>query len=120
MNWLWLLPLLGGLALAALCVHVLTRVRHVGNEVEALLAQTNAADADTNDILARMDGMRLTVEILNPLQVARANSRLAGPASGVSPGLVRRRVYEQMSSELQGQLSERGIEAQIEVLRGEA
>lgn len=118
MSWLFLLLLLGGLLLAAACGYLLVRSRRLAGQVDALRAEAAVADASANRNLTDLDGMCLTVEVLNPIEVARANSRLAGPASGVSPGLVCRRVYDQMARELEGQLAERGIEARIARVRG--
>lgn len=120
MIWLWLLPLLGGLALVAGCLYVLIGVRRMADEVDGLASDIGVADAAAPPNLAGADGLYLTVQILNPIEVACSNSRLAGPISGISPGLLCRQVYDQMSSELSEQLSDHGIEAEIDVARGQS
>lgn len=120
MIWLWLLPLLGGLALVAGCLYVLIGVRRMADEVDGLASDIGVADPAAPPNLAGVDGLYLTVHILNPVEVACSNSRLAGPISGISPGLLCRQVYEQMSGELREQLSERGIEAEVDVGRGQS
>lgn len=118
MGWLWVLPLLGGFALVAGCFYVLVCVRRLGRELDALREKTGAHPVVTWSGADRSADMYLTVQILNPIEVACANSRLARPISGVSPGLLRRQVYEQMSDELQEELAGHGIQAQIAVVRG--
>lgn len=118
MGWLWLFPLLGGVVLAGVCLYVLQCTRRLVAEADALASDVGAAGAAGRPNPVDVDGMFLTVHILNPIEVACANSRLAKPIAGVSPGLLRRQVYEQMSGELREQLSERGIEAEVDVRRG--
>lgn len=58
----------------------------------------------------------IAVEILNPLELARARNRLAGVAGAVAPGAVRGIVYEQAARLLREQLVEHGVEADVQVL----
>jgi hypothetical protein len=57
----------------------------------------------------------LTVEILNPLELARAQHRLAGPAGAVAPSAVRAMVYEQAARITRAQLAERGVAADVQI-----
>lgn len=116
MSWLWLFPLLGALVLVAVCAHLFVDMRRLAEAVDALVVEAGQPEAPP----AQADGgnLSLAVQILNPIEVACANSRLAGPISAVSPELLRRKVYQQISVELQEQLGQRGIHAQVTVLGG--
>ncbi|MDT0618207.1 hypothetical protein RM531_06950 [Salinisphaera sp. P385] len=118
MNGWWCLPVAGSVVLLAAAALVWWRARGLRNELAALITQMNAADADLRYALAERESLCLTVEVVDPLAVAATHSRLAGPVSGVAPGLVRRRVYDQLQRELEEQLQERGIDARIELHRG--
>lgn len=57
----------------------------------------------------------LTVEILNPLELATAHNRLAGVAGAVAPGAVRAIVYEQAAKITKEQLAKQQVEADVRV-----
>jgi hypothetical protein len=57
----------------------------------------------------------LTVEILNPLELARAQHKLAGVAGAVAPSAVRALVYEQAAKITRTQLAERGVAADVQI-----
>jgi hypothetical protein len=57
----------------------------------------------------------LTVEILNPLELARAQNKLAGIAGAVAPSAVRALVYDQVAKITRAQLAERGVAADVQV-----
>ncbi len=116
-EWSWL-PVVASLAVLCATGLVWRRASRLRTELAALAAEMRPADADLRHALAERESLCLTVEVDNPLAVADAHSRMAGPVSGVAPGLVRRRVYDQLRRELQQQLHERGIEARIELHRG--
>lgn len=117
MLWLWLFPVIGAVVLVAAGLRMAARDRRIGASLDALLQEAGAADAFPDTGASGGNDMYLTVRILNPLEVASNNSRLAGPISGVAPGLLRRQVYDQMSNELQQELAGYGIEAEIAVQR---
>jgi hypothetical protein len=57
----------------------------------------------------------LTVEILNPLELASAHNKLAGLASGIAPAAVRALVYEQAAKITQQELAKQQVEADVQV-----
>lgn len=118
MNAGWWIVLAGALLTVAAAVQLWRQARRLRSRVDALAADLSAADTTLRHAAAEREGMCLTIEVSEPLAVAAAHSRLAGPVSGVSPGLVRRRVYEQLRRELTQQLRERGIDARIDIHRG--
>lgn len=79
------------------------------------VAQTGASSEQERKALVQAPTMLLTVEVLNPLELARAHSRIGSSLAGVAPGLVRKRVYQTVASELREELAERGVQASIEI-----
>lgn len=120
MWWLWLFPVLGGLIVVGLCLYVLGLAGRVDRELDDLLGELGADEAVPGPALSGTNDMCLVMHILNPIEVARSNSRLGGVAGSVSPGLISRKIYGQMSDQLQDQLAEHGIAAQITVKRGQS
>ena len=57
----------------------------------------------------------IVIEIKNPAEVARRESRLARAFASFMPRLVERRVDEEVASLLREALAERGVEAEIEI-----
>lgn len=57
----------------------------------------------------------ISLEILNPFEVAQQESNLAGPVIAVAPEIIRRIVYRRTSGILREQLKERGVQAQVRV-----
>ena len=75
-------------------------------EVTALL--TTEADPAGNG------GRRLiSIEILNPIELAGTRGRLAGLAGTLAPGLTRRLVYDQVVKTLRQQLAEQRVVADV-------
>lgn len=120
MWWLWLFPVLGGLIVAGLCFYVLGLMGRVDQEVTSLLTELGTEEAVPGPSLSETEDTQLIINILNPIEVARSNSRLGGIAGSVAPGMVTRKIYRQMGEQLKAQLAEHGIEAQVTVARGQS
>lgn len=118
MNAGWWVVLAGALLALVAAGLIWRQARGLRGRVDALGRDVSAADAEVRQAIASREGMCLIVEVADPLAVAAVHSRMAGPVSGVAPGLVRRRVYEQLRRELDQQLRERGIDARIDIHRG--
>ena len=56
-----------------------------------------------------------TIEILNPLEVAAAESKLGEMFAGLTPGIVRREVYRRAHGIIVEQLTVRGIRADVKL-----
>jgi hypothetical protein len=57
----------------------------------------------------------LVIDILNPLELAASQVKIAGPAGTIAPGLVRKIVYEQAVQITQTELAKQGVEADVQV-----
>jgi hypothetical protein len=57
----------------------------------------------------------ITIEILNPIELAGTRGRLVGVAGSLAPGLTRRIVYDQAVRNLKRQLAEEHVVADVRV-----
>jgi hypothetical protein len=58
----------------------------------------------------------ITVEVLNPIELAATRGRLAGIAGSLAPGLTRRLVHDQVLKTLRRQLAEERVVADVRLL----
>lgn len=63
----------------------------------------------------RATGLRITVEVGNPLELARARTRLGAQLGRVAPHIVTRRVHAIIARELDAELAGRGVDARVTV-----
>lgn len=61
----------------------------------------------------------LTIEVLNPLEVAAAESSVVKAVGGLTPSLITKLVYDRVKVEVERGLAERSVEARVEVRRSE-
>jgi hypothetical protein len=73
--------------------------------------------ADLQALLGRERPMLLSIEILNPIEVAAQHSSLAGTFGNLTPGLLRRIVYERTQAIMASKLGEFGIRAEVRLHR---
>jgi hypothetical protein len=116
------------LLLAAACCAATLWLRaenlRLHGEVSALHAALDGLGADDDTEPALPPGVALdaeqliTVEILNPLELATAQSRAATVLHRVRPQLLSRIVYEQAARELEERLGEEGVVAEVRVHGG--
>ncbi len=115
-DWI-ILPML---LLVAMATWLLLRLRQQQRLIDTLLqdhAQLTAAfsrlPADAAALLPRGGAPLISVEILNPIELAARESRFAGPLGAVVPGGIRRRVYERTAQILQDELLKSGVQSEV-------
>lgn len=113
-----LLALLLGLNLAVLIGIVLTQRAQRRRQAAAILAigQLEPYRPLPEDLEATFTaGKRrvITIEILNPLELAATQSRFGGVAGALAPRALRRIVYEQAYSNIKEQMVEEGVVAEV-------
>lgn len=59
----------------------------------------------------------ITIEILNPMELAMRESRLAGPVGALAPGLIQAEVMRQALQKVRQQLEAEGVEAEVRLVR---
>ena len=95
---------------------LLLRVRRLRTRAldgEHLLSQTDGIEIGPR--IADGGGRLITVEILNPLEVAAKRVRLASVAGSVAPDLIGKVVYEQTARIMRRQLEMHGVEAEVRI-----
>jgi hypothetical protein len=65
-------------------------------------------------------GRVLTIEILNPLELAASQNWVAGIASSLAPALVTKIVYERAAKQMKEELGKFGVEAIVQIQTGVA
>lgn len=93
----------------------LVRLEHSAQELAPLHAELND---DLQRQLRRGADTVISVEILNPLEVASRASWFAGQFGSVAPRLIRREVYRQAREIMERQLREKGIEPRVQLHGG--
>ena len=91
-----------------------SRQRALGIEL-AQLGPTEALPAPLDKAFLAGRKRMLTVEILNPLELATLHNRLAGLAGAVAPAAVRSIVYDQAAKITREQLAKQHVEADVQV-----
>ena len=84
---------------------------------ERLIGATEVLALDPA-ILATSDRI-ITVEILNPLEVAAKRVKLASVVGSVAPSVIAKVVYEQTAKIMRNQLSLQGVEAEVRLHAGD-
>lgn len=80
----------------------------------ALAGAWNALPADAAALL-KTSGALISIEILNPVELATQESPLAGPLGRAAPGLIRKLVYQRAADMLRQQLGEHGVQAEVRI-----
>lgn len=106
-----------------LSVSALFYVQHYRQKVAQALQNTESMAASigmpSGEAVPALNNERdvLTIEILNPMELAAEKSWIAGTISSISPGFIRRKVYEQTRGILEEKLIEFGVQADVQVVR---
>ncbi|MES0872420.1 hypothetical protein [Sinimarinibacterium thermocellulolyticum] len=110
--------------LVALIASLLLLLRHMREQRRLLATLTrdqaalenawNTLPAEAATLMNRR-GMLISIEILNPMELASRESALAGPLGRIAPGLIQRLVYQRASEMLRKQLGEHGVQAKVRI-----
>ena len=84
-------------------------------ETAALQQASRAIPADLQTLLGDPGKRIITVEILNPMELATDKTWLAKPVAGMSPGLINRIVYQQAREIVKQQLPKFGAVAEVKI-----
>jgi predicted cobalt transporter CbtA len=111
-----LIVLAGIAVLLAVLVAQTMKIRRQNAKLEAAVAPLRAEAVRAPDAGALPGpGRFLTIEILNPSELARAENKFAPMASAVAPRLLTQIVYAKAAGILREQLAERGVEADVKI-----
>lgn len=91
------------------------RVAEAEGSFTRLCEELSSAPFDLTQTLGDGERKLITVEILNPLEVAGEQSALVRRFGAVAPAMLRAEVTRRAVKELQAQLAEQGVEAEVRV-----
>lgn len=80
---------------------------------QALADAWKALPADAARLLAATRSPLISIEILNPVELAATESPFAGPIGTVAPELIRRIVYQRTAEILRDELRQKGVRAEV-------
>ena len=119
MTWVLIIPL------AIITVLLVWRIGHLQRLVTHMRTElaglTDAAVLQEPDAAALIGSPRptlITIEILNPFELAMKENRFAGPAAAVAPDLLRQEVTRQALQRVREELVKQGVKAEVRIVRG--
>ena len=116
MNVLAVIALLVSLGLLIWALMLRRQLATLETQCRALADRLGSGPAVVRD--AAGQPMLLTVEILNPVELARKESWFAGAFGSLTPGLLRRIVYARTLKIMQQQLLQFDVKADVQLLGG--
>lgn len=105
-----------GLSLWALSLR--RRLQRLEATTHGLLAEMGAQPAALKNEFAQLKPMLLTVEILNPMELARKESWFAGAFGSITPQLVQQIVYRRTRSIMLDMLEQFQVKAEVRLHGG--
>jgi hypothetical protein len=84
-------------------------------EVAALTSANKVIPADLNNIVMEHKKRVITVEILNPIELAVAKSAFVTPLMGMSPDTINKFVYKEARDIIAKQLPDFGVNAEVKI-----
>lgn len=87
-------------------------------ELSRLAEELNAAPIDLSRTLGEGGRKLITIEILNPIELASAETTFARTAGAVAPSLIRGEVTRRAVQRLHTQLAAEGVDAEIRIHDG--
>lgn len=115
------LPLLLIIASAAF-VWLLHRLRQQQLLLDTLLRDQQALDTawnalppDAAELAGAGSSSFVSIEILNPVELASKESSFAGPLGNIAPGLLRKIVYQRAVAIIREDLLKHGVQADVKI-----
>lgn len=85
---------------------------------ESLDPEAGAPPPDIKELYEDLSGGLITIEILNPMELASKESWFAGMFGSVAPAMLRRLVYKRASKITKSMLADFGVDGQIGIHHG--
>ncbi len=86
----------------------------LAQDQRALAAAWQTLPPDSARLLPSSSAV-ISIEILNPMELASKESPFAGPLGRLAPGLIRKIVYQRAADMLRQQLGEHGVQAEVRI-----
>ncbi len=113
MIFLTVITLIFSLGLLAWALKLRARLAELENQATALGARLGSVPVTPGDSTGKP--MLLTIEILNPVELARKESWFAGAFGSLTPTLLRRIVYARTLTIMQQQLLQFDVKADVQL-----
>lgn len=115
-----LLLVLGAVALALVLrlLQLQRLLRRMEAELQALAGARGLQGPEIEALLPPERPSLITIEILNPFELAQKQSPLAGSFGVLAPGLLRQEVLRQAQARIRQQLEAEGVQAEVQLVRG--
>ncbi|MDP9140097.1 MAG: hypothetical protein M3O62_04800 [Pseudomonadota bacterium] len=82
---------------------------------QALNAAWNALPPDAAQLANVGAASFMSLEILNPVELAAKESSFAGPLGNIAPGLLRKIVYQRAAAIIREDLLKHGVQAEVKI-----
>ncbi len=82
---------------------------------QALNAAWNALPPDAAQLANVGAASFMSLEILNPVELASKESSFAGPLGSIAPGLLRKIVYQRAAAIIREDLVKHGVQAEVKI-----
>ena len=119
-TFLWLMVILNISLLVAgflLIRRLKSQLASLDAEAKGLAKEVEPATEALMFELKKQAPMLISIEILNPLQLAANENSLAGTLGSLSPNLIRKVVYDRAADIMRTQLVEKGVDADLRVIK---
>lgn len=95
------------------------KLQSASAELQTLISNIDPGEAtlppDIGKILGHGKRRILCIEILNPVELAVTQNKLAGPVASLAPEYINQQVYQQTQDILTEKLQEFGVQAEISI-----
>lgn len=109
--------------LSGLCIWLLMRLRQLrahytelSQRLEAQNQNLGISAPELKPLVGQRDATLITIELLNPLQLAAKQSWYAEQFGSVTPSLIRQKVYEQIRSNCLSSMAQQGVDAEVKIV----
>lgn len=82
---------------------------------KALDSAWNALPPDAAQLAGAGSSSFVSIEILNPVELAAKESSFAGPLGNIAPGLLRKIVYQRAVAIIREDLLKHGVQAEVKI-----
>ena len=102
--------------LSGLCIWLLMRLRQLRGHYTELSQNLGISAPELKSLIGQRDATLITIELLNPLQLAAKQSWYAEQFGSVTPSLIRQKVYEQIRSNCLSSMTQQGVDAEVKIV----
>jgi len=106
----------GMVLVSALFYRYVAKISELVTQMKRDVEELQNSKAEEPRLLAQEPGLRVAIEIVDPVALAKRESKLAQVAADIAPNLVAREVYKQIREEIALAVEKRGIDANVTII----